>query len=78
MGGRLTVGHGTLDPSMKVRFLPPQQKTALYFFAGGAGAKRLCQGLERRSVTRISRCGSEAVPRANASDGKRLTRRREM
>ena len=25
LGGRLTVGHGTLNPSMKVRFLPSQQ-----------------------------------------------------
>ena len=25
LGGRLTVGHGTLNPGMKVRLLPPQQ-----------------------------------------------------
>ena len=28
LGGRLTVGHGTLNPSMKVRFLPSQPTRA--------------------------------------------------
>ena len=31
LGGRLTVGHGTLNPGMKVRLLPPQPKNMNYY-----------------------------------------------